>query len=44
MKGVQCKNHTMKSMKSKKYSMSCFDDKLYIQNNWFDGLALGYQS
>ena len=24
--------------------MSCLDDKGYIQNNKYDGLALGYQS
>ena len=23
-------------------SLSCFDDKIYIQNNGYDGLALGY--
>ena len=22
----------------------CFDDKIYIQNNGYDGLALGYKS
>ena len=26
-----------------KVSLSCFDDKIYIQNE-YDGLALGYQS
>ena len=31
-------------MKSKKNSVSCFDDKIYIQNNGYDGLALDYQS
>ena len=25
-------------------SLSCFDDKIYILNNGYDGLALGYQS
>ena len=29
-------------MKSTKISLSCFDDKIYIQNNGYDGLALGY--
>ena len=23
-------------------SLSCFDDKIYIQNNVYDGLAVGY--
>ena len=26
-----------------KISLTCFDDKIYIQNNEYDGLALGYQ-
>ena len=25
-----------------KISLYCFDDKIYIQNNGYDGLALGY--
>ena len=31
-------------MKSKinNISLSCFDDKIYIQNDGYDGLALGY--
>ena len=31
-------------MKSKKKNLSCFDDKMYILNNGYDGLALAYQS
>ena len=27
-----------------KISLSCFDDKRYIQNNECDGLVLGFQS
>ena len=27
-----------------KISLSCFDYKIYIENNGYDGLALGYQS
>ena len=27
-----------------KISLICFDDKIYIQNNGYNGLALGYQS
>ena len=24
--------------------ISCFNDKMYIQNNWYDGLRLSYIS
>ena len=27
-----------------KIELPCFDDKIYVQNNGYDGLALGYQS
>ena len=27
-----------------KVLLPCFDDKIYIQNSGYDGLALGYQS
>ena len=27
-----------------KVSLSCFDDKMYILNNEYDRLALGYES
>ena len=30
--------------KSIRFLLPCFDDKIYIQNNECDGLALGYQS
>ena len=29
-------------MKSKKISLSCIDDKIYILNNEYGGLASGY--
>ena len=29
-------------MKINKIFLTCFDDKIYIQNNEYDGLALGY--
>ena len=29
-------------MKQKKFSLPCFDDKMYILDNNYDGLALGY--
>ena len=28
----------------KKITLPCFDYKIYIENNGYDGLALGYQS
>ena len=31
-------------MKFKKFLLSCFADRIYIENNGCDGLALGYQS
>ena len=31
-------------MKSTKISLSCFGDKISIQNNGYAGLARGYQS
>ena len=41
----KCVRHLMKRIQRKeinKISLSCFDKKIYIQNNGFDGLALGY--
>ena len=44
MNRIQSKDHKMGSYEINKISLSCFDDKIYIQNNKVDGLALGYQS
>ena len=44
MNRIQSKDHKMGTYEINKISLSCFDDKIYIQNNKFDGLALGYQS
>ena len=48
----KCLRHSMNRIKSKdqkigtceinKISLSCFDEKTYIQNDGYDGLALGY--
>ena len=48
----KCIRHSMNRIESKDYrigtyeinkiSLSCFDDKIYIQNNGYDELALGY--
>ena len=43
MNRIQSKDHKIGTYKIKRISLSCFDDKMYIQNNGCDGLALGYQ-
>ena len=45
MKKIQSKDHrieTLETYEINMISLSCFDDKIYIQNNGYDGLALGY--
>ena len=44
MNRIQSKDHRTGTYEIKKISLSCFDDKIYIRNNGYDGLALGYQS
>ena len=44
MNRIQSKNHKIGIYEINKISLSCFDDKIYIQNNRCDGLSLGYQS
>ena len=44
MNRIQSNDHRIRTYKIKKISFSCFDDKTYIQNNGYDGLAFGYQS
>ena len=39
---IQSKDHKIGTYEINKISLSCFDDKIYIQNNGCDGLALGY--
>ena len=42
---MQSKDHKIGTYEMNKISLSCFGDKIYIQNNGCDGLlALGYQS
>ena len=43
MNGIQRKYQRIETYEIKKISLSCFDDKIYIQDNGCDGLALGYQ-
>ena len=42
MKKIQSKHHRIGTHKINKISLSCFDDKMFIQNNGYNGLALGY--
>ena len=42
MSRIQSKDHRIGTYEINKISLSCFDDKIYIQNNGCDGLALGY--
>ena len=44
MNRIQSKDHGIGTYEINKISLSCFDDKKYIQNNGCDGLALGYYS
>ena len=44
MNRIPSKNHRVEPYKINKISLSCFDDKVYILNNGYDGLALDYQS
>ena len=44
MNRIQSKDHKIRTYEIYKISLSCFDEKIYIQNNGCDGLALGYQS
>ena len=41
-KGVN--KNKIETYEKHKICLSCFNDKIYIQNNGCDGLALGYQS
>ena len=44
MNRIQRKDHRIGTYEINKTSLSCFDGKIYILNNGYDGLALGYQS
>ena len=41
---IQSVDHKIGTYKINKNPLSCFDDKIYIQSNGFDGLAFDYQS
>ena len=42
MNRIQSKDQKIGTYEIKKISLSCFYDKIYIKNNGYDGLALGY--
>ena len=42
MNRIQSKNHKIRTYEINKISLSFFHDKIYILNNVYDGLALGY--
>ena len=42
MNRIQSKDHRTGTYKVNKISLSCFDDKISVQKNGYDGLALGY--
>ena len=42
MNRIQSKDHRIKTHEINKISLSCFDNKIFIQNNGCDELALGY--
>ena len=44
MNRIQGKDHRTGTYQINKISLSCFDDKIYINNKGYEGLALGYQS
>ena len=44
MNRIQSNDHSIGTYEINKISLSWFDDKIYIPNNAYDGLALGYQS
>ena len=39
---IQSKDHGIGTYEINNIYLSCFDDKIYIQNKGCDGLALGY--
>ena len=44
MNRIQSTDYGAETYEINKISLSCFDEKLYIQNNVYDGLILGYQT
>ena len=44
MNRIQSEDQRIGTYEANKISLSCFDDKIYMQNNGYDGLSLGYLS
>ena len=44
MNKIQSKHDRIRTYEINKISLSYFDNKIYMQNNGYDELALGYQS
>ena len=44
MNRIQSKDYRTESYGINKISLFCFHSKIYIQENGYDGLALGYQN
>ena len=42
MNRIQSKNHKVRAYGINQISLSCFDDKTYILNIRYDGVAIGY--
>ena len=41
---IQSRDYKIRTCEIYKVSLPCFDDKIYIQNDGYHGLALCYQS
>ena len=41
---IESRDHRIGNHEINQISLSCFDDKIYVQNNGYDGLALGHQN
>ena len=41
MNRIQSEDHRIRTFEINQISLLCFDDKMYIQKNGYDGLALG---
>ena len=44
MNRIQSKDHGAGTYEINKIALSYFDDKIYIQNNGYDVIALGYEN